>query len=47
MATAEVADALGGVPGFHDVSVYGVSVPDCDGKVGMAAVVLDDGVTAE
>jgi hypothetical protein len=47
VATAEVADALGGVPGFSDVTVYGVSVPDCDGKVGMAAVVLSEGTSAE
>ena len=47
MATTEVAEALGAVPGFGDVTVYGAEVPDCDGKVGMACVVLGDGVTAE
>jgi acyl-CoA synthetase (AMP-forming)/AMP-acid ligase II len=47
VATTEVAEAVGGVPGFSDVTVYGVSVPECDGKVGMAAVVLRDGVTEE
>ena len=45
VATTEVAEAVGAVPGFSDVSVYGVEVPNCDGKVGMACVVLTDGVT--
>lgn len=30
--------------GFSDVAVYGVEVPGCDGKVGMACVVLTDGL---
>jgi hypothetical protein len=29
---------------FSDVTVYGVDVPGCDGKVGMACVVLADGL---
>ena len=45
MATTEVAEAVGAVPGFSDVNVYGVEIPNCDGKVGMACVVLTDGVT--
>ena len=45
VATTEVAEALSAVPGFSDVTVFGVPVPHCDGKVGMAAVVLADGVS--
>ena len=45
VATTEVAEALSSVPGFSDVTVFGVPVPHCDGKVGMAAVVLADGVS--
>jgi len=44
VATTEVAQALSAVPGFSDVAVYGVSVPGCDGKVGMACVVLAEGL---
>jgi len=41
VATTEVAEVLAAMPRmFSDVTVYGVSVPHCDGKVGMAAVVL-------
>jgi hypothetical protein len=31
-------------PAFSDVTVYGVDVAGCDGKVGMACVVLADGL---
>jgi hypothetical protein len=33
------------ISGFNDVAVYGVGVPGCDGKVGMACVVLQEGLT--
>jgi hypothetical protein len=32
------------VSAFSDVTVYGVDVAGCDGKVGMACVVLTDGL---
>lgn len=47
MATTEVEEVVDTVPGFGDVTVYGAEVPDCDGKVGMACVVLNGGVTVE
>lgn len=47
MATTEVAEVIDAVADFGDVTAYGVEVPNCDGKVGMACVVLRDGVTAE
>jgi acyl-CoA synthetase (AMP-forming)/AMP-acid ligase II len=36
---------LYGLSGFSDVAVYGVGMPGCDGKVGMACVVLQEGLT--
>jgi fatty-acyl-CoA synthase len=39
VATSEVADALGAVPGIAEANVYGVPVPGQDGRAGMAALV--------
>jgi fatty-acyl-CoA synthase len=39
VATTEVADAICAFPGIQHASVYGVSVPGTEGRVGMAAVV--------
>lgn len=44
VSTAEVSSVLASVPGVRECCVYGVAVPHCDGKCGMASVVLDDGV---
>ncbi len=41
VATSEVAEALGVVPGIREANVYGVSVPGMDGRAGMAALVVD------
>jgi fatty-acyl-CoA synthase len=40
VATAEVAELLNGAPGVSETAVYGVRVPNSDGRVGMALVVL-------
>jgi fatty-acyl-CoA synthase len=40
VATSEVAEALGVVPGVREANVYGVSVPGQDGRAGMAALVV-------
>jgi fatty-acyl-CoA synthase len=42
VATQEVADVLNGAPGVTEANVYGVAVPEEDGRAGMAAVVLAD-----
>lgn len=47
VATTEVENALSACPHFDDVSVYGVTVPDCDGRVGMAAIILKEGVAVD
>lgn len=47
VATSEVEAVMVAVPGFADVSVYGVEIPNCDGRAGMAAVKLLDDVTFE
>ena len=41
VSTQEVAEALRGVAGVMDATVYGVVVPGTEGRAGMAAVVLD------
>jgi fatty-acyl-CoA synthase len=43
VATSEVSEALGVVPGVKEANVYGVSVPGSDGRAGMAALVTGDG----
>jgi fatty-acyl-CoA synthase len=41
VATSEVSEALGVVPGIAEANVYGVSVPGMDGRAGMAALVVN------
>lgn len=43
VATSEVSEALGVVPGVKEANVYGVSVPGMDGRAGMAALVTGSG----
>jgi fatty-acyl-CoA synthase len=45
VATQEVAEILNRAPGVSETSVYGVTVPDTDGRAGMAAVVVAPGAT--
>jgi fatty-acyl-CoA synthase len=40
VSTAEVLSVLGGTPGVLEGVVYGVSVPNADGRAGMAALVV-------
>jgi fatty-acyl-CoA synthase len=40
VATSEVAEALGVVPGIKEANVYGVAVPGHDGRAGMASLVV-------
>jgi fatty-acyl-CoA synthase len=47
VATSEVAEALTVVPGILEVNVYGVAVPGCDGRAGMAALVARNGFDPE
>ncbi|WP_020649707.1 long-chain-acyl-CoA synthetase [Solimonas variicoloris] len=41
VATTEVEGALNHFPGVTEAVVYGVQLPDCDGRAGMAALTLD------
>jgi fatty-acyl-CoA synthase len=41
VATGEVAEALGAIPGIVEANVYGVAVPGQDGRAGMAALVVE------
>jgi acyl-CoA synthetase (AMP-forming)/AMP-acid ligase II len=47
VATTEVEQALRGAPGLQDCTVYGVQVPNADGRAGMAAVTLAAGATLD
>ena len=42
VATSEVEHIIAKVAGVNIVNVYGVSVPDRDGRAGMAALIVDD-----
>lgn len=41
VSTAEVAQAIASCAGVIDVAVYGVEAPGCEGRAGMAALVVD------
>ena len=41
VATSEVAEAMTEFPGVREANVYGVAVPNTDGRAGMAALVVD------
>lgn len=43
VSTAEVTETLGDYPGFETINVYGVKVPETEGRAGMAAFVLSEG----
>jgi fatty-acyl-CoA synthase len=42
VSTGEVEQALSGIPGVKEASVYGVKVGDLDGRAGMASLVVDN-----
>ncbi len=42
VSTQEAAEALGGFPGLEIANVYGVKVPNTEGRAGMAALVMRD-----
>ena len=43
VSTSEVAEVLSVCPGVKEANVYGVSVPNQDGRAGMAALVVTEG----
>ncbi|NWU93917.1 S27A2 synthetase, partial [Upupa epops] len=45
VATTEVETTLAMVDFIQEVNVYGVAVPGCEGRCGMAAIRLKDGMT--
>ena len=51
VATSEVAEAISVFPDVHEANVYGVHVPNTDGRAGMAAIVsekeIDPGLLRE
>lgn len=42
VSTTEVAEVIASVPGVFEVNVYGVEVPGCGGRAGMASLVVDE-----
>jgi len=47
VSTAEVAGVMGTFPGIGEANVYGVEVPGAEGRAGCAAVLLEEGVSAD
>ena len=45
VATTEVEAVVAAVNGIGDVAVYGVEIPGCDGRAGMASVKLQENTT--
>ncbi len=43
VSTAEVAEALADYPGMELLNIYGVKVPNHEGRAGMAAIVMQPG----
>lgn len=43
VSTQEVADAMGDLRGVESINIYGVRVPEHEGRAGMAAVVMQEG----
>jgi fatty-acyl-CoA synthase len=41
VATSEVAEAITAFPAISEANVYGVSIPETEGRAGMAALVLE------
>ena len=41
VSTSEVSEAITGFPGIAEANVYGVDIPNRDGRAGMAALVAD------
>jgi fatty-acyl-CoA synthase len=47
VATSEVSEAITGIPGVKEANVYGVQVPGMEGRAGMAALVVENGLDLE
>jgi acyl-CoA synthetase (AMP-forming)/AMP-acid ligase II len=47
VSTNEVSDVLGSHPHIDEANVYGVAVPNSDGRCGCAAIVLAQGITED
>lgn len=47
VSTTEVAEAIGAFPGIAEANVYGVSIPQMDGRVGCVAICPDPQVTLD
>lgn len=47
ISTSEVSEALGAHPAVHEANVYGVALPNHDGRAGCAALVLSGDATQE
>ena len=47
MSTNEVSEAISAFKGIDEVNVYGVEVPNQDGRAGMASLVVNDDFNLE
>lgn len=44
VATSEVSEAITAFPGVKEANVYGVKIPHTEGRAGMAALVVEEGI---
>jgi fatty-acyl-CoA synthase len=42
VATSEVNEGVADCPGVDEATIFGVEIPGCDGRAGMAAIVVND-----
>uniref|UniRef100_A0A0K8RDM9 Putative prk08279 long-chain-acyl-coa synthetase n=1 Tax=Ixodes ricinus TaxID=34613 RepID=A0A0K8RDM9_IXORI len=47
IATTEVADVIGMLDFIEEANVYSVAVPDCEGKAGMASIILKPNISLD
>lgn len=47
ISTSEVAEAFGSLPEVHEANVYGLAIPNHDGKAGCVALQLDPSLTKD
>ena len=47
VSTSEVAEVLGSHPAIHEANVYGVQLPNHDGRAGCAAIILKQQIQAD
>lgn len=47
VSTTEVSEALSAYPNIASINVYGVEIPEQEGRAGMATIVMSDGISID